>query len=75
MVLEAVEPEITALWQSENFEEIFIKLAELQPHVDTFFDTVMVMSENPAIRANRLNLLVSILKSFRKLADFAALQM
>ncbi len=32
-------------------------LAQLRPAVDTFFEQVMVMDENPAIRNNRLALL------------------
>lgn len=73
--LEAVEPDLKLLWQKEDYAAIFVKLAELQPLVDDFFDTVMVMSDDMSIRANRLNLLVALLNNFIQLADFAALQM
>jgi glycyl-tRNA synthetase beta chain len=39
--------------------------------VDRFFDEVMVMAENPAVRKNRLELLAELLREFTTIADFS----
>ena len=39
--------------------------------VDAFFDQVMVMDENPAVRANRLNLLTHLLFLVRRVGDIS----
>jgi glycyl-tRNA synthetase beta chain len=46
------------------------EIALLKPAVDAFFDAVMVMAEDPAVRANRLALLQEIKGLFRDIADF-----
>jgi glycyl-tRNA synthetase beta chain len=48
-------------------------LAQLRPVVDSFFDQVMVMDENPAIRANRLALLAKLRSLFAGVADISRL--
>ena len=50
------------------------QLAELRPAVDRFFDQVMVMVEEPALRDNRLALLDQLLQSFRRVADFSRIR-
>jgi glycyl-tRNA synthetase beta chain len=42
--------------------------------VDDFFDHVMVMAEDLALRQNRLNLLQALVNRLSVLADFSALQ-
>jgi len=49
------------------------QLAKLREPVDTFFDDVMVMVEDEAIRANRLALLNRLRALFLKLADISRL--
>jgi glycyl-tRNA synthetase beta chain len=46
----------------------------LKQPIDNFFDHVMVMVEDDQLRANRLNLLSALKKSFNRLADFSKLQ-
>lgn len=48
-------------------------LAELREPIHAFFDAVMVMAEDEAIRRNRLGLLASIASDIRQLADFSKL--
>jgi len=48
-------------------------LAQLRPVVDTFFDEVMVMDENPAVRDNRLALLGQLRTLFSGIADLSRL--
>src|SRR5690606_30146416 len=44
-------------------------LAELRAPVDAFFDNVMVMAEDPALRTNRLRLLQQLRGLFNRTAD------
>ena len=48
-------------------------LVALRPHVDSYFDAGMVMSDDPALKAARLGLLRSIVDRFSTLADFSKL--
>jgi glycyl-tRNA synthetase beta chain len=41
--------------------------------VDSFFDEVMVMDENPAVRGNRLALLAQLRALFADIADLSRL--
>jgi len=49
------------------------RLALLRPAVDTFFDKVLVMDENPQLRANRLSLLTQLQGLFGGIADLSRL--
>ena len=49
------------------------ELARLRPVVDAFFDDVMVMDPDPALRANRLALLVTLRGLFTGIADLSRL--
>ncbi|MFW6323937.1 MAG: glycine--tRNA ligase subunit beta [Desulfovibrionales bacterium] len=69
-----IEPRFESSWKQEKFEDLFELLAELRPNVDSFFDHVMVMCEDPALRRNRLNILHRLVTHLKRLADFSALQ-
>jgi tetrameric-type glycyl-tRNA synthetase beta subunit len=45
--------------------------ATLAPLVDRFFDEVLVMDEDPAVRANRLRLLLDVRDTLGRLGDFS----
>jgi glycyl-tRNA synthetase beta chain len=47
------------------------EIARLRQPVDTFFDKVMVMVDDPKVRANRLALLRDLLADFSTIADFS----
>ncbi len=47
------------------------EIATLRGPVDSFFDRVMVMDEDPGIRSNRLALLTAIARLFGRIADFS----
>ena len=49
------------------------RLAQLQAPIDTFFDGVMVMADDPALRGNRIALLARIKARFDAIADIALL--
>ncbi len=67
-------PQWKDLWEREQFADLFALLEELRPVVDAFFDQVMVMTDDPDLRQNRLNLLKSLVDKLSMLADFNALQ-
>ena len=50
------------------------RLVEVKPAVDAFFDDVMVMVDDSAVRHNRLALLRGCASLFAQLADFARIQ-
>ncbi|MGH8117397.1 MAG: glycine--tRNA ligase subunit beta, partial [Rhodanobacteraceae bacterium] len=56
-----------------DYEGALARLAQLQAPVDAFFDTVMVMAEDPVLRANRVALLARIKARFDVIADVALL--
>lgn len=56
-----------------DFKAVLEQLAELRPVVDTFFDEVMVMADDEAIRNNRLALLSQLRNLFLGVADISAL--
>ena len=49
-------------------------LAGLRDVVDTFFEKVMVMAEDEALRLNRLTLLSRLRNLFLEVADISVLQ-
>ena len=48
-------------------------IASLRKHVDSFFNTVMVMDKDPDVKNNRLALLAGITGLFSRIADFSRL--
>ncbi len=72
--IEEISPRWEELYKNEEFSSLFDLLPTLTPVVDTFFDRVMVMAEEPELRRNRLNLLLSLVNILSTLADFSALQ-
>ncbi len=55
----------------KDFSSVFLKLAQLKPVIDRFFDSVLVMAEDNKVRENRLKLLNFIVALFEKMADFS----
>jgi glycyl-tRNA synthetase beta chain len=48
-------------------------LLGLRPAIDSFFESVMVMAEDPPTRRRRLGLLEAVRQTFLRIADFSAL--
>lgn len=57
--------------RSGRYKEALESISELRPTVDRFFDDVMVMDEDAAVRKNRLALLAGLLREFSTIADFS----
>src|SRR5467141_3306197 len=56
-----------------KYQEALEQIAGLRKAVDGFFEEVMVMAEDEAVRKNRLALLAEILREFTTIADFSEL--
>jgi len=69
----AVDEKITRAMANNSFDQALVEVASLRDAVDRFFDGVMVMAEDAAIRRNRLALLGQIAALFAKFADFSKL--
>jgi glycyl-tRNA synthetase beta chain len=54
-----------------RYEQALEHIAGLRRAVDRFFDEVLVMAENQAVRKNRLALLAELLREFTTVADFS----
>jgi glycyl-tRNA synthetase beta chain len=65
---------VAPLLQRQNYVEALRALAALRAPVDTFFDGVMVMADDPAKRRNRLALLDGLRRMFLQVADISVLQ-
>lgn len=67
---QSVSKEIESL---DDQEKVLASLATLKEPIKSFFDQVMVMAEDPAVRANRLGLLLRLSRLIFGYADFAKL--
>ncbi len=56
-----------------DYTAVLARLSQLQAPVDTFFDSVLVNADDPAVRANRLALLGQLKAQFSAIADIALL--
>lgn len=66
--------QVTPLFQNARYSDALDVLASLRAPVDAFFDQVMVMADDTAVRNNRLALLASLQALFLEVADIAELQ-
>jgi glycyl-tRNA synthetase beta chain len=67
----ALAAKVEGLRQQKKYAEALQASATLRKPVDAFFEAVMVMTPDPAVRANRLALLQQVLGDFSKIADFS----
>jgi glycyl-tRNA synthetase beta chain len=65
---------VAPLMLERNYQAALTELAALKAPIDTFFDNVMVMSDDEAVKINRLTLLNEIRNSFFAIADISVLQ-
>jgi glycyl-tRNA synthetase beta chain len=68
-----VGAEIEPLLRRRDYATSLQNLSRLRVPVDAFFDAVMVMDEDPALRANRLALLARLKALFDRIADLSVL--
>ncbi|MBR7002818.1 MAG: glycine--tRNA ligase subunit beta [Neisseriaceae bacterium] len=68
-IAQQVQPSLA----NKDFQAALTALAQLKTPIDAFFDSVMVMADNPQIRHNRLNLLAFIQQQTNAVADIGVL--
>ena len=73
--LDELLPQLDSAWQKGEYAALLTALGAVRPAVDAFFDGVMVMADDAALRTNRLAMLNALGSRFARLADFSALQL
>ena len=58
----------------KNYENLLIKMSEIKPFTDSFFDNVKVNDENNDIKNNRLELLKMFCNTFNNFINFSKLE-
>ncbi len=71
--LQHVQARVTPLFEAAEYTQAFEVLAGLRAAVDGFFDQVMVMADDEAVRLNRLALLAQLRRLFLHGADISLL--
>ncbi len=64
---------VSTATEQREYANALGRLAQLRPAIDAFFDEVMVMDEDPRLRANRLTLLAQLHGLFSGVADLSRL--
>lgn len=71
--LEILSKSVKPLFVDKRYEEGLLQLAKLRAPVDAFFDHVMVMVDDEALKHNRIALLNQLLSIFSEVADLSLL--
>lgn len=71
--LDSLSEKVSPLFDKGDYESALASLATLQKPVDQFFDEVMVMVDDEAVKTNRLILLNQLRALFLKVADISLL--
>jgi len=66
-----IAPQIARLEEQRNYGEALALIATLRPTVDQFFDKVMVLDADEAVRSANLGLIAEVLRNFSTIADFS----
>jgi len=66
--------EVSPLFAQGNYEAYLLALSSLRESIDAFFDNVMVMADDEAVKQNRLALLNQLRNLFLQVADISQLQ-
>jgi glycyl-tRNA synthetase beta chain len=72
--VEALEAQLEPLLEVGHYDAALKLLAGLRDPLDRFFDDVLVMADDAALRANRLALLSRLSELFLQVADVSQLQ-
>jgi glycyl-tRNA synthetase beta chain len=63
--------QVDKLVRVANYEEALRVIAAVRPAVDAFFESVMILDPDPALRKTRLRLLAPIVKTIEQIADLS----
>ncbi len=67
----ALAPQVAKLRENRSYGEALALIATLRPVVDAFFDKVMVLDPDAAVRGANLALIDQVLRGFSGIADFS----
>jgi glycyl-tRNA synthetase beta chain len=70
---QTLAPDVDAACAAGDWTGALKALATAKPAVDRFFDDVMVMADDPAVRGNRLALLEGVAGTMNRVADISRL--
>ena len=73
LALQKLRPIVDDRCAAGDFAGALLALASAKPAVDRFFDDVLVMADDPAIRGNRLALLRGVAQTMNRVADISKL--
>ena len=71
--LDLLGQEVEPLLERRDYGASLVALSRLKGPVDAYFDAVMVMADDPALRANRLAVLARLKALFDRIADLSVL--
>jgi glycyl-tRNA synthetase beta chain len=74
MNLSDTEGVVSQCLANGDYDGALEAMARLKGFIDSFFDSVLVMDKDDAVRRNRLALLTRIQDLFTKVADFKKIQ-
>ncbi|WP_027010086.1 glycine--tRNA ligase subunit beta [Conchiformibius kuhniae] len=69
-----LQPVVAKALAEQDFQAALAALAGIKPQVDAFFDKVMVMADDEAVKRNRLSLLKQLAELLNAVADIAELE-
>jgi glycyl-tRNA synthetase beta chain len=67
----SLRPQVAKLREQRAYGEALAAIATLRPVVDAFFDKVMVLDPDAAVRGAHLGLIDEVLRGFSGIADFS----
>ena len=73
--LDSARKKVSPMLKTRAYAEVLNELADLRDPIDRFFDDVMVMAEDEALRNNRLALLGELRALFLHVADISRLSL
>ncbi|MGH8508379.1 MAG: glycine--tRNA ligase subunit beta [Gammaproteobacteria bacterium] len=71
--VQAITPAVEMKFHNHDYPGVLKTLADLRAPIDTFFDQVLVLCEDPGLRTNRLALLQRLNAMFIRVADISRL--
>ena len=69
-----ISPQVSAAVTVGRYSDALTLMLEMKEPVDSFFDQVMVMAEDPAVKQNRLNLLTGLGELILQVGDISKFQ-
>ena len=69
-VIVRAEGRVARALEADDYAAALDELASMRKPIDLFFERIMVMDEDPAVRANRMKLLNRFVAVFANVADF-----